>query len=68
MQKNDEKTTSASRPLNGLVLENTIEIAKKIIKTWPLSKFIIDQGHVLKNANFDPGRQICVFTHSQCLN
>ena len=35
------------------------------IKTWPLSKIILDQGHVLGNANFDPGRQICVFTFSQ---
>ncbi len=35
-------------------------------KTWPLSKFIIYQGHVLENANFDAGRQIWDFTVSQC--
>ena len=44
-----------------------IEIAKiEKLKTWPLSKVIIDQGHVLGNANFDPGKRICVFTSSQC--
>ena len=43
-----------------------IGIAKiEKIKTWPLSKIILDQGHVLGNANFDPGRQICVFPFSQ---
>ena len=36
------------------------------LKTQPLSKFILDQGYVLGNANFDPGKQICVFTSSQC--
>ena len=36
------------------------------LKTWPLSRNILDQGHVLGNANFDPGKQICVFTSSQC--
>ena len=37
-------------------------IAKiKKLKTWPLSKFILDQGHVLGNANFDDGRQAIVF-------
>ena len=36
------------------------------LKTWPSSKIISDQGHVLGNANFDPGKQICVFTSSQC--
>merc|ERR1712002_1350073 len=35
------------------------------IKTWPRSKIIIDQGHVLGNANFSPRRQICVLTHIQ---
>ena len=40
-----------------------IEIAKiKKLKTWPLSKFIINQGH----ANFEAGRQICYYTVSQC--
>ena len=43
-----------------------IGIAKiEKIKTWPLSKIILDQGHVLGNANFDPGRQICGFPFSQ---
>ena len=43
-----------------------IGIAKiKKIKTWPLSKIVLDQGHVLGNANFDPGRQICGFPFSQ---
>ena len=52
-------------PLDGKPLI-CIRIAKiKKIKTCPLSKFILDQGHVLGNANFDPGRQICVFTFSQ---
>ena len=36
------------------------------IKTWPLFKIIIDQGHVFGNTNFSPGRQICVFMRSQC--
>ena len=35
------------------------------LKTWPLSKFILDQGYVLGNANFDPGKQICDFASSQ---
>ncbi len=40
-----------------------IEISKiQNLKTWLLSEFILDQGHVLGNANFDPGRQICDFT------
>ena len=44
-----------------------IEIAKiKKLKPCPLSKFIINQGHVLENANFDAGRRICDFTVSQC--
>ena len=44
-----------------------IGIAKiEKLKTWPLSKFILDQGYVLGNANFDPGKQIWVFTSSQC--
>jgi len=30
-------------------------------KQWPLSKFILKQGYFLGNANFCPGRQICVF-------
>ena len=38
----------------------------KKIKTWPLSKIIIDQGHVLGNTNFSSGKQICVFTLIQC--
>ena len=36
------------------------------LKTWPPSKIIIDQGHILGNANFSPGRQICYFTLIQC--
>ena len=36
------------------------------LKTWPHSKIILDQGHVLGNTNFSSGRQICVFTRSQC--
>ena len=52
-------------PLDGKPLI-CIRIAKiKKIKTCPLSKFILDQGHVLGNANIDPGRQICVFPFSQ---
>ena len=35
------------------------------LKTWPFSKFILDQGHVLGNANFDPGKQICDFASNQ---
>ena len=43
-----------------------IGIAKiEKLKTWPLSKVIIDQGHVLGNANFDPGKQFCDFASSQ---
>ena len=43
-----------------------IGIAKiEKLKTWPLSKFILDQGYVLGNANFDPGKQICDFASSQ---
>ena len=41
-----------------------IENAKfEKIKTWPRSKIIIDQGHVLGNANFSPRRQNTDFTH-----
>ena len=36
------------------------------LKTWPHSKIILGQGHVLGYTNFSPGRQICVFTRSQC--
>ena len=43
-----------------------IGIAKiEKLKTWPLSKNILDQGYVLGNANFDPGKQICDFASSQ---
>ena len=43
-----------------------IGIAKiEKLKTWPLSKFILDQGYVLGNANFNPGKQICDFASSQ---
>ena len=65
MQKNDEKITSSSPPLvrKTQICIGFTKIEK--LKTWPLSKFILDQGHVLGNANFDPGRQICVFTFSQ---
>ena len=35
------------------------------IKTWPRSNIIKDEGHVLGNANFNPRRQICDFTHIQ---
>ena len=65
-RKNDEKITPYCHPLH-VKTQICIGIAKiKKLKTWPLSKFILDQGHVLGNANFDPGRQICVFTFSQC--
>ena len=65
-RKNDEKITLYCHPSYGK-LQICIGIAKiKKLKTWPLSKFITDQGHVLGNANFDPGKQICVFTSSQC--
>ena len=64
-RKNDEKITPYRHPLY-VKTQICIGIAKiEKIKTWPLSKFILDQGHVLGNANFDPGRQICVFTFSQ---
>ena len=43
-----------------------IENAKiKKLKTSPHSKIITDQGHVLGNTNFCPGRQIRGFTHMQ---
>ena len=35
------------------------------LKTQSLFEFILDQGYVLGNANFDAGRQICDFTRSQ---
>ena len=64
-RKNDEKITPFCHPLYGKT-QICIEIAKiEKIKTWPLSKFILDQGHVLGNADFDPGRQICGFPFSQ---
>ena len=41
-----------------------IENAKfEKIKTWPWSKIIKDEGHVLGNANFSPRRQINDFTY-----
>ena len=59
MQKNDEKITFSLPPL---VRKNAnLHRNHKNRKT----KFILDQGHVLGNANFDPGRQISVFTFSQ---
>ena len=59
--KNDEKITPYCHPLYAKS-QICIEIAKiEKLKTLPLSKVIIDQGHVLGNANFDPGKQICVF-------
>ena len=65
-RKNDEKITRYCHPLY-VKTQICIGIAKiDKRKTWPLSKFILDQGHVLGNANFDPGKQICVFTSSQC--
>ena len=65
-KKNDEKITSYCHPLY-VKTQICIGIAKiKKLKTWPLSRIILDQGHVLGNANFDPGKQICVFTSSQC--
>ena len=46
-----------------------IGIAKiKKPKTWPLSKFILDQGYVLGNANFDARRKICDFILSKVLD
>ena len=64
-RKNDEKITPYCHPLyvKTQICIGIAKIEKK--KTWPLPKFILDQGHVLGNANFDPGRQICVFTFSQ---
>ena len=38
----------------------------KKLKTWPHSKIVLDQGHVLGNTNFSSGRQICYLTLSQC--
>ena len=65
-RKNDEKITPYCHPLY-VKTQICIGIAKiKKLKTWPLSRIILDQGHVLGNANFDPGKQICVFTSSQC--
>ena len=65
-RKNDGKITPYCHPLH-VKTQICIGIAKiKKLKTWPLSKFILDQGHVLGNANFDPGKQLCVFTSSQC--
>ena len=53
-EKNDEKITPYCHPLY-VKTQICIGIAKiKKLKTWPLSKFILDQGHVLGNANFDP--------------
>ena len=64
-RKNDEKITPFCHPLYAKS-QICIGIAKiEKLKTWPLSKFIIDQGHVLGNANFDPGKQICDFASSQ---
>ena len=66
MQKKWWKNHSLLPPLVRKITNLHIGIAKiKKLKTWPLSKFILDQGHVLGNATFDPGRQICVFTFSQ---
>ena len=65
-RKNDEKIHPYCHPLY-VKTQICIGIAKiKKLKTWPLSRNILDQGHVLGNANFDPGKQICVFTSSQC--
>ena len=64
-RKNDKKITPYCHPLYGKS-QICIGIAKiEKIKTWPLSKIVLDQGHVLGNANFDPGRQICGFPFSQ---
>ena len=35
------------------------------LKKWRDFKLIIDQGHVLRNANFGPGRQSYDFTHRE---
>ena len=54
MQKNDKKITPYCHPLYAKS-QICIGIAKiKKLKTWPLSKVVIDQSHVLGNANFDP--------------
>ena len=69
IQKNDEKTTSLSLPFVGKNTKYKISVGNAKIeklKTWPRSKIISDQGHVLGNTNFSPGKQICVFTHGQC--
>ena len=64
-RKNDEKITPYRHPFY-VKTQICIGIAKiEKIKTWPLSKFILDQGHVLGNANFDPGKQICDFASRQ---
>ena len=64
-RKNDGKITPYCHPLH-VKTQICIGIAKiKKLKTWPLSKFILDQGYVLGNANFDPGKQICDFASSQ---
>ena len=65
-RKSDEKTTFYHHLLcvkPQICIGNT-KIEK--LKIWPHSKIIIDQGHVLGNTNFCPGRQICGFTHMQC--
>ena len=52
-EKNDEKITPYCHPLYAKS-QICIGIAKfEKLKTWPLSKFIIDVN-VLGNANYDP--------------
>ena len=64
-RKNDEKITPYCHLLYAKS-QICIGIAKiEKLKTQPLSKFILDQGYVLGNANFDPGKQICDFASSQ---
>ena len=58
------------RPIHHYLLHGKSQICIGIakiekIKTWPLSKIVLDQGHVLGNANFYPRRQICDFPFSQ---
>ena len=36
------------------------------LKTWPHSKIALDQGYLLGNTNFHPGRQWFVLTPMEC--
>ncbi len=63
-EKSMKKLLVHCQPLN-MKKQICIGIAKIVkLKTWPLPKFILYQDYVIGNANFDPGRQIYVFTRS----